>query len=253
MNRNFIAELGFSLRRSGDGLEGTCEVTEEICVPGGGHLRASVLVLWTDVMCGLLTTSVVSPRLPATLELGMEMFRPAPIGSTVTLSARVVKSGSAVTHAEVEVYVDGDPAGLASASFMLSPGVEVQLPELDELLQNFQGRLLVGKPYAERIDCQRLAPGRASLPRTPETVNASDTVHGGLVALPIEEAVLAAEAPGTIVAAMGLRYVRPARVGPAIAVAERFGDRWRVDVQDAGAGNRSCVHATVTAVRPVEN
>ncbi|HWI43178.1 MAG TPA: hotdog domain-containing protein [Nocardioides sp.] len=246
MNRNFIPEMGFSLRRCGEGLEGECAVGEDLCVPGTHHLRASVLVLWADVICGLQTAAAVAPKIPATLELGLEMFRPAPLGSTVRMFGRVVKSGNAVTHAEVEMYVDDEPAGLGSASFMLAPGVEMQLPELDELLAGFRCELRIGKPYAERVGSDRLGPGRARLPKTPDTINASDTIHGGLVALAIEEAVLAAEPPGTVVTAMGLRYVRPARVGPAVAVAEQFGERWKVDVQDAGAGDRSCVHATVT-------
>lgn len=250
MNRNFIPEMGFSLRRSADGLEGTCEVAPELCAPGTDQLRSSVLVLWADVICGLLTTAVVSPRLPATLELSLEMFAPAPLGSRVDMAGRVVKSGSAVTHAEVEVLVDGVPAGLGAASFMLSPGVTVELPGLDELLEGFHGRLRAGKPYAERVDCERLTAGRARLPRTDQTMNASQTIHGGIVALAIEEAVLSAEPAGTVVSAMALRYVRPARVGPAIAIADRFGERWRVDVRDAGAEDRSCVHATVATTRP---
>jgi acyl-coenzyme A thioesterase PaaI-like protein len=253
MDRNFIPEMGFSLQRSGDGLAGTCEVVPELCASGTDQLRSSVLVLWADVICGLLTTAVVQPKLPATLELSMEMFAPATIGSRVDMTGRVVKSGNAVTHAEVEVFVDGDPAGLGAASFMLSPGVTVQLPSLDELLEGFQGRLRAGKPYPERVGCERLEPGRALLPRRPDTINASQTIHGGIVALAIEEAVLSAEPPGTVVSAMALRYVRPARVGPAIAVADRFGERWRVDVRDAGAEDRSCVHATVATTLLEEN
>lgn len=252
MNRDFLPQMGLSLHRSADGagLDGTCVLVEDLCAPGTDRLRASVLVLWVDVISGLLTTSVVAPRVPVTLELSLDMFEPARLSSTVDLAARVVKAGSAVTHVEVELRVDGAPAGLASASFMLLRDTSITLSDsLDDLLANFRGELRVGKPYAERVDCRRLGRGRASMPRTEDTVNASDTVHGGLIAVPIEEAVLSAAPAGAVVSAMALRYVRPARVGPAVAVAERFGDLWRVDVQDAGAGDRSCVHATVRTTR----
>ena len=248
--RHLMSEMGLRLWRSGEHLEGTADVVHELCVPGTEQLRTSVLVLWVDLVCGLLTSFGVTPRVPVTLELSLEMFATARLNGTVGLSGRVVKSGSAVTHAEVEVRVDGMPAGLGSASFMLAPDVTLVLPDTDEMLRTLEGGdRLLATPYAERLGCERRQPGTAWLPRTDDTANASRTIHGGVIALAAEEAVLSAEPAGSNVEAMTLRYLRPARVGPAVATAVPFGALWRVEIRDAGAGDRPCVLTTVRTAR----
>lgn len=251
MKENLIPQTGLMPRIVDDGLAATAEVAPELCVPGTDELRMSVLVLWADVMCGLLVSRTVRPRVPVTLELSVEMFAPAVLGSTVSMSSKVVKAGGSVTHVDAEILVDDRPAGLATVSFMLAPDVTLELPRTSHLLQAFDGgphRL--AKPYAERVDCDRVGPGVARLPRTEETINASGTIHGGVIAVPAEEAVLSAEPAGSVLTAMTLRYLRPARVGPAVATAERFGDLWRVEVADAGAESRACVLTTARTRRP---
>jgi acyl-coenzyme A thioesterase PaaI-like protein len=251
MKQHLIPETGLRLRRSAGHLEGNADVVPELCVPGTDRLRASVLVPWADVVCGLLTSFAVGPRVPVTLELSLEMCAPVRLHDTVGLSGRVVKAGSAVTHVEVEVRVGGVPAGLGSASFMLAPDATLVLPDADEVLSRFgDGSRRLTVPYTERVDCERARPGIARLPRTQETTNASQTINGGVIALAAEEAVLSSEPAGTVVDAMALRYLRPARVGPAVASAVAFGDLWRVEIRDAGAGDRPCVLATVRTTGP---
>lgn len=250
MKRHLVPQTGLRLERFPDRLEGCAEIAPEVCVPGTGRLRTSVLVLWADVVAGLLTGFAVAPRVPVTLELSVETFAPAVVGSRVGLCARVVKAGSSVTHVEIEVHVDGEPAGLCHVSFMLAPDVSLKLPETAGSLRAFEGEGRISKPYAEQVDCRRLRPGVATLPRTEQTMNASRTVNGGVAALAVEEAVLSTQPVGTVVEAMALRYVRPARVGPVEASAEPFGDRWRVQVVDAGSEDRrQCVLATVRTAR----
>src|SRR3546814_16135802 len=78
------------------------------------------------------------------------------------------------------------------------------------------GRLAV--PFAERASCERRGGGSAALLRREDGLNASGTVNGGLLALVAEEAVLDAR-PGTTLASLSLCFLRPVRVGPAVATA----------------------------------
>ena len=91
------------------------------------------------------------------------------------------------------------------------------------------------------------AAGVAVLPHSDEVLNASNTINGGLIALAAEEAVLSLSPPGTSLASLDLRYLQPARVGPAVAEAEVRHGLGRVEVYDEGNDNRLCVVATTRA------
>jgi acyl-coenzyme A thioesterase PaaI-like protein len=79
--------------------------------------------------------------------------------------------------------------------------------------------------------------------------NASLTLNGGLIALAVEEAALSA-LPGRTLSSVNLHYLRPVRVGPAVARASAEGDLARVEVSDDGADGRLAVVATVRAFPP---
>ena len=76
-----------------------------------------------------------------------------------------------------------------------------------------------------------------------ESLNASNTLNGGLIALACEEAALSLS-PGATLASLDLRYLQPVRVGPAVAEAEVRNGLGRIEVRDAGNENRLCVVAT---------
>ena len=98
-------------------------------------------------------------------------------------------------------------------------------------------------PFAERAGCAVRAPGVAVLGHSEESLNASNTLNGGLIALACEEAALSLS-PGTTLASLDLRYLQPVRVGPAVAEAEVRHGLGRIEVRDAGNENRLCVVAT---------
>ena len=75
-------------------------------------------------------------------------------------------------------------------------------------------------------------------------MNASHTMNGGLLALAVEEAALSA-LPGTTLSSLTMHFLRPVRVGPAIARAVGGDGLARVEVSDAGADDRIAVSATV--------
>lgn len=86
-------------------------------------------------------------------------------------------------------------------------------------------------------------PGVAVLARADDGLNASNTINGGLIALAVEEAALS-RAPGATLSSLAMRYLRPARIGPVVATAARYGELARVQVRDAGNDDRLAVVAT---------
>jgi acyl-coenzyme A thioesterase PaaI-like protein len=98
-------------------------------------------------------------------------------------------------------------------------------------------------PLAERIGCERRSDHEVSLPHRDESLNASETINGGLLAVLVEEAALAA-LPGTTLSSLALRYLRPVRVGPAAATADVHGSMAAVTVRDEGRDDGIAIAAT---------
>ena len=105
--RHILNDLGFVARRAGDEVHGSAEVVPEMCVPGTGHLRTSILATWVDHVSGLAALVPFAPRVPVTLELDVHVYGNAPGGGTVHAAARVLKAGRSVVVCGVDV-VDGD-------------------------------------------------------------------------------------------------------------------------------------------------
>ncbi|MGH9017769.1 MAG: hotdog domain-containing protein, partial [Acidimicrobiales bacterium] len=93
---HILHELGFGLRRLDGGLEGSASVIPELHVPGADRLRTSVLAVWADLMTGLLAATSMGGRVPVTLELNVQLYRPAPSAGSVHGGARPVKEGRTV-------------------------------------------------------------------------------------------------------------------------------------------------------------
>ncbi len=241
--RHILQELGFTTKRAGDELHGSAAITPEMYVPGTSHLRTSILVTWSDTIAGLLSGQRMHPRVPVTLELDINLYRPASGTGEVRAVGRTVKAGRSVVVAEVEFTCDGVPLAFGAASFMAAPNPEVRLtrPFLIDMPPNNQ-RLAM--PLAERAQCERRDPGVAVLPRLEEGLNAANTINGGLISLAAEEAALSL-APGRTLSFLGLRYLQPARVGPLVATATLVEGVGRVELRDSGSDNRMVTLATV--------
>jgi acyl-coenzyme A thioesterase PaaI-like protein len=242
--RHVLRELQLAVTKDGEDLRATAPVNEHALVPGTTHLRTSVLAIWTDTVAGLLASLAVGPRVPVTLELDVQLYRPAPASGRIRAHGRVVKSGRSVVVAEVDLADDaGEPFAVGTASFMTAHDPALRLPsELSIGAPPSPVRLAL--PLSERAGCRREEPGVAVLPRRDDGLNASGTVNGGLLALAAEEAALSLAPPGTTLASLGLRYLQPARVGPVVARAQVRGGLGRVEVRDAGNADRLCVLST---------
>ena len=242
-NDHVLSQLGFGVEWVGDDLEGTVSVIDEMCVPGTGRLRTSLLATWADHLFGLLAATAVAPRVPVTLQLDVHLYTPAPGSGTVRGRGRVLKAGRSVFFSDVEFSSDdGAVFAMSTSSFMTSRDESLSLPASLSLdgPQPVQ-RLLV--PFAQRAGCERREPGTAVLPRSDDGLNSSNTFNGGLIALVVEEAVLSLS-PGATVSSLVLRYLRPVRIGPAVARARTGSGLGEIEVRDAGNGNRLSVLAT---------
>jgi acyl-coenzyme A thioesterase PaaI-like protein len=213
-------------------------------VPGTGHLRTAILATWADTIAGLLAADVMDPRVPVTLDLDVHLYGPAPGAGIVHGLCKTVKSGRSVFVARVDFTDEsGGPIAFGAASFMAAPDETLRIPgrtSLDEVLP-VGTRLTV--PFAERAGCERRGPGVAVLANSDESLNSSNTLNGGLIALAVEEAVLSLS-DGATLSSLGMRYLQPIRIGPAVADAQVQDGLGRVDVRDASNDNRLCVMAT---------
>ena len=108
---------------------------------------------------------------------------------------------------------DGESFGFSAASFMAAPDDALRPPRPTSLDDPAAGARL-SMPLAERADCKRQAPGMAVLHKSEDGLNGAKTVHGGLIALAAEEAVLSL-APGddAVVARAALPAAGAGRAG----------------------------------------
>ena len=235
----------------GDALHGSAAVTPHMHVPGTSCLRTSILAAFTDLLAGLLAGREIGPRVPVTLDLAIDLFRPPIDVGQVQGVGRPLKVGRTVFVAGVDFTADGRPLATATAAFMPVPDESLRLPDSALLLDRTQDETMrLEQPFADRAGCFRREPGVAVLVRSDDGLNSSNTINGGLIALVVEEAALSA-APDATRASLAMRYLRPARVGPLVATAAAPGGSGqvggpvaRVDVRDSGSDDRLTVTAT---------
>jgi acyl-coenzyme A thioesterase PaaI-like protein len=241
---HIVHELGFDLGRVGEEIHGSASIVAEMYAPGSATVRASIFATWTDIAAGYLALDAFAPRVPTTLELDVHLHQQTGPFAEVKAVARLIKSGRSVMVAMVDFTDEnGRNVAFGTASFMPVPDATLRIPPEHEAFRAERrppGRLR--RPFAERAGCVRQCPGVAVLPRSEDGLNSSKTVNGGLIALAVEEAVLSAT-PEAVVSSLAMRYLRPVRIGPAIATAEVSDGLGRVEVRDGGSDHRLAVYA----------
>jgi len=229
-------------------------------VPGTDVPRASVLLTFADIACGIASAQHAAPRIVVTVDLVvrlLEVPRPGPID----VVSQLLKAGRTLQVGESRYTLRGgtQPFATAVATFSASPrpsDVLVTPPPAEHLgRQHAYPTLPV--PLAERVGVRVVEPGRTEIEHRAEHSNSTSTLQGGLVALvgevaaeTLAEAELGAVAPAH---ELDVRYLRGARVGPAVARAELLhrDDRaatMRVEVRDAGADDRLVALVTARCV-----
>ncbi|EFC81828.1 hotdog domain-containing protein [Parafrankia sp. EUN1f] len=244
---HILRELGFETSRVGDEIHGSAAVVPEMFVPGTSSVRTSILATWTDVVAGYLVLEFLAPRVPVTLDLDIHVHEPPRELERISAVGRLVKKGRSVAVIDVDLTgSDGRSLAVGVASFMAAPDPSVLMPpELTDAmdLPVALPHQRLSMPFARRARCEVPRPGVARLPRSEDALNAAQTVNGGLIALAVEEAALSL-APGATLSLLALRYLRPVRTGPAVATATAQAGLGRVEVRDAGDGDRLSVYAT---------
>ncbi len=97
--------LGFERRDTGDPSEVsfTWTVPPELC-NSAGNLQGGVLAAFADaVLGGLCATQLSEEMYPALAEMKISFLRPAPAGSKIVGTGRLLKAGKRLMFAEVEV------------------------------------------------------------------------------------------------------------------------------------------------------
>src|SRR4051812_8490932 len=126
--RHIVGELGMAISVAGDALHGRVDVTPEMFVPGTSCLRTSILAAFTDLLAGLLAGRAIGPRVPVTLDLAVDLYRPATDVRRVEGIARAVKQGRTIFVARIDFTADGEPLATATATFMPVPDESLRLP-----------------------------------------------------------------------------------------------------------------------------
>jgi acyl-coenzyme A thioesterase PaaI-like protein len=242
---HIVAELGLEMANDPDSVAGSATVIPEVCVPGAAALRTSVLATWTDVLAGAVAARSIEPRIPLTLDLEVQLYRPTPVGSRLLGEASLVRAGRTivVTQTRFRDAATGELHADALASFVTAPGpgeVTGSSP-----MTHLVAPLAV--PLAERCGSRIVEPGTAEVPHRPDGLNPGGAIQGGLVALAAEKAAASLHPEPVLLASLNIRFLRPFMVGPAHAVATGVGGLSVVHVSDAGTGK---LGAIATGARP---
>lgn len=234
-SRSVISELGMTIRPDGDELVSHAAIFEGMKIPGTDILRLSVIAAWADTVLGVQAMKYILPSVPATVELDVHLIRPIIAKGSIVLRARVAKIGKTISEFVVDFNDESGAAlGHGHGLFMATPNPQFSLPPGDWVFKGFAAPSPgLAQPLAERIGCERQAPGMATLPWANDTQNATKAINGGLLAVPIEEAVLSAASAGQSLSSMTITYQRSIRTGPAIARAQISECLGRVEVTDA--------------------
>ncbi len=204
-----------------------------------------MVLTWADVLTGAVAGLAMEPRIPLTLDLEVQLVRPAAAGTTVTAEATLVRAGRSIVVTECAFHdeADGDPVALAVAAFVPAPDPTHVFPDGFPFPDLASRRLTT--PLADRIGCRVVAPGTAEMPRRPDGLNAVGAIQGGLAAVALEEAACSAMDATTPLASLTVRYLRPVMHGPAVAVATvaPSGDVCTVRLRDDATG-KVCLFAT---------
>lgn len=233
--QGIFREFGLVLEADGDDLIGRADVVPTMLVPGSDVLRLSVLAVWADTIIGLIAMQAIAPRVPATLELDLHLFAPVSNCTSVHMRARLIRSGKSVLVFTVDFADEaGRPLGFGTSLFTALPDPNISIPPGNWALKRFarsSGELL--QPLAERVRCERLEPGVASLPWAHDTQNTARAINGGILAIAIEEAALSLATGQQTLSSLIIRYLRAVRTGPAIARARLNEGLGQVEVVDA--------------------
>lgn len=236
-----------SARRAADETMSTWIDLRDDLVDDTGAALVGVIAYVVDAAVGMAAGFASLPQWVVTADMDLRLGSPAKVGP-LRADSRVVRAGSRQVLADCTVYDEG--AGLAvawaTANHSVLPsdrGLPMSVPEPDRIFRNRHPSTARRLPLRERYGIRTVAPaggaeGAAEVDITGPARNPWGILHGSLFALLCETALLHAR-PRAHIDDLMLRFVAPARVGPARAQAVMLDEGlWRVDVRDLGNDER---------------
>lgn len=221
-----------------------------------GNLRLGAITFVADGAGGL-AGGLACPdgSWVVTTDLEVRLVRPVPSGR-VRIVGRTVRAGSTTVVCDLDLFDDASGERLGAGSITNHALVTPTAPPKDMWRR---GRVLrpaepdrVDVPVRELLGVAVLDEGTVEIPVTDDVRNPWGILHGGVVAVGAEEAVLAhPAAAGRPTLGMLVRYLAPTRTGPARFVAELIGESpagalFRVRSTDVGAGGRATGVTSIT-------
>ena len=236
-------------RRSADETMSTWIDLRPDLVDASGAALVGVLAYLVDSAVGMAAGFAALPQWVVTADLDLHLLARATVGP-LRADGRVVRVGSRQVLADCMMYDEGSGVlvACATANHSVLPaegGAPMSIPEPDAIFRHRRAESGPRPSLLERYGVEPVAgiAGAAELDITGPARNPWGIMHGSLFALVAEQALALAQ-PGMAIDDLMLRFLAPARVGPARAQATHLGGSlWRVDVRDRGNDERLCCTA----------
>ena len=246
-------------RRAADETMSTWIELRPDLVDASGAALVAVIAYLVDSSVGMAAGFAALPQWVVTADIDLHLVARATTGP-LRADSRVVRAGTRQVLADCVVYDESSGAMVATATAnhsVLSPerAAPMSVPPPDEIFRHrregpsgpLSGELgpsgpASRPPLLERYGVRPVpgVVGAAEVDITGPARNPWGILHGSLFALVVEAAMASAQ-PQARIDDLIVRFVAPARVGPARAQATNAsGNLWRIDVRDVGNDDRVC-------------
>jgi uncharacterized protein (TIGR00369 family) len=238
--------FALAARRASDETMSTWIELRPDLVDASGAALVGVLAYLVDSAVGMAAGFASLPHWVVTADIDLHLVARATAGP-LRADSRVVRAGSRQVLADCTVFDEGQGLVVATATAnhsVLSPerAAPMSIPPPDEIFRHYASDDRVRPPLLERYGVRAVPglEGAAELDITGPARNPWGILHGSLFALLVESA-MASVRPDARIDDLIVRFVSPARVGPARAQATFVaGNLWRIDVRDVGNDDRVC-------------
>jgi uncharacterized protein (TIGR00369 family) len=218
----------------------------------GGSVRAGALLTMADTIGGMCAGLTALPGWVVSTNLMLRTVPGAHVGP-LALDATVLRAGRKAIVTQVEIRDAGDGGapvadGVLTSSVLDPEGGPPDFPRPMRLVPPESDEPIL--PLLEFFSVGAHADGVA-LPITDRVRNPWGILHGGATAVLVDAAGTHAVGEGSVTADVTLHFMRPGRVGPAVARPTVVGVRpdghvVRIEVVDAGADDRLMAVAVST-------
>jgi uncharacterized protein (TIGR00369 family) len=257
-----LRDLRLWIEREAGASRAGLEIVPEL-LDAAGSARAGVIATLVDAAGGDCAVRTAAPHWVATSDLVLHVTRPVRAGP-VHATPLVLRRTRTTVVIEVTLADAAGAAGLATMTFAVLPaqgpvqrmGAGEDAPRT-EFARPGSG---LAEPLPQRLGVRRLdaAQGRLELPLAPYVGNSLGALQGGVTAILVDLAAEAAAARSLggacRVSELALNYLALARAGPVESRASLLrrdagAALLRVELRDAGAGDRLVAVATARAER----